>query len=128
MSALLRDPYGVAVAVPTGYDRTAGARPAATLPTRSTPSSVSPDSPLAIASLIQEDIGANPEQQPGTGPGTFSFDVRNGGCGMLSGIQLVDGLLASKTVKLGMVVPPTSTRSRASPKGSPSPGSAVRCC
>jgi 3-oxoacyl-[acyl-carrier-protein] synthase III len=58
----------------------------------------------AIASLIQEDIGANPEQQPGTGQGTFSFDVRNGGCGMLSGIQLVDGLLASKTVNLAMVV------------------------
>ena len=58
----------------------------------------------AIASLIQEDIGANPEQQPGTGQGTFSFDVRNGGCGVLSAIQLVDGLLASKTVKLGMVV------------------------
>ena len=58
----------------------------------------------AIASLIQEDIGANPEQQPGTGQGTFSFDVRNGGCGMLSGIQLADGLLASKTVNLGLVV------------------------
>jgi 3-oxoacyl-[acyl-carrier-protein] synthase III len=58
----------------------------------------------AIASLIQEDIGANPEQQPGTGQGTFSFDVRNGGCGMLSGIQLVDGLLASGTVRLAMVV------------------------
>ncbi|MGB9226123.1 3-oxoacyl-ACP synthase, partial [Mycobacterium sp.] len=58
----------------------------------------------AVASLIQEDIGANPEQQPGTGQGTFSFDVRNGGCGMLSGIQLVDGMLASGTVKLGLVV------------------------
>ena len=58
----------------------------------------------AVASLIQEDIGANPEPQPGAGQGTFSFDVRNGGCGMLSGIQLVDGMLASGTVKLGMVV------------------------
>jgi len=58
----------------------------------------------AIASLIQEDIGANPEQQPGAGQGTLSFDVRNGGCGMLSGIQLIDGLLASKTVNRGMVV------------------------
>jgi len=58
----------------------------------------------AVASLIQEDIGANPEQQPGAGQGTFSFDVRNGGCGLLSGIQLVDGLLASGTVKLGLVV------------------------
>ena len=58
----------------------------------------------AVASLIQEDIGANPEQQPGTGQGTFSFDVRNGGCGVLSGIELVDGMLASGTVKLGLVV------------------------
>lgn len=58
----------------------------------------------AVASLIQEDIGANLEQQPGAGQGTFSFDVRNGGCGMLSGIQLVDGMLASKTVALGLVV------------------------
>ncbi|TPG28138.1 3-oxoacyl-ACP synthase [Mycolicibacterium hodleri] len=58
----------------------------------------------AVASLIQEDIGANPEELPGLGQGTFSFDVRNGGCGMLSGIQLADGLLASGTVKLGMVV------------------------
>lgn len=58
----------------------------------------------AIASLIQEDIGANPEQQPGAGQGTFSFDVRNGACGVLSGIHLVDGMLASGIVKLGMVV------------------------
>ena len=58
----------------------------------------------AIASLIQEDIGANPEQQIGAGQGTFSFDVRNGACGLLTGIQLVDGMLASGTVQLGMVV------------------------
>ena len=58
----------------------------------------------AIASLIQEDIGANPEQQPGAGQGTFSFDVRNGACGLLTGIHLVDGMLASGTVELGMVV------------------------
>ena len=58
----------------------------------------------AIASLIQEDIGANPEQQPGAGQGTFSFDVRNGACGLLTGIHLVDGMLASGTVQLGMVV------------------------
>ena len=58
----------------------------------------------AIASLIQEDIGANPEQQNGVGQGTFSFDVRNGACGLLTGIHLVDGMLASGTVDLGMVV------------------------
>ncbi|HUO71638.1 MAG TPA: hypothetical protein VMU39_12760 [Solirubrobacteraceae bacterium] len=58
----------------------------------------------AIAALIQEDIGANPEIQPGAGQGTFSFDVRNGACGLLTGMYLVDGLLASGTVQCGIVV------------------------
>jgi 3-oxoacyl-[acyl-carrier-protein] synthase-3 len=58
----------------------------------------------AFASLIQEDIGANLAQAAGAGHGTFSFDVYNGACGLLTGIHVVDGLLASGTVKLGMVV------------------------
>ncbi|MGZ6670763.1 MAG: 3-oxoacyl-ACP synthase [Solirubrobacteraceae bacterium] len=58
----------------------------------------------ALASLIQEDIGANPVHPPGAGHGTFSFDIANGACGLLTGIHLVDGMLASGTVKLGMVV------------------------
>ena len=58
----------------------------------------------AIAALIQEDIGANPQQHPGRGPGTFSFDVRNGACGLLTGIYLADGMLASETIKTAMVV------------------------
>jgi 3-oxoacyl-[acyl-carrier-protein] synthase-3 len=58
----------------------------------------------AFASLIQEDIGANPDHPPGVGHGTFSFDVSNGACGLLTGIHLVDDMLASGTVKLGMVV------------------------
>jgi 3-oxoacyl-[acyl-carrier-protein] synthase III len=58
----------------------------------------------ALASLIQEDIGANLGHPPGAGHGTFSFDIYNGACGMLTGIQLVDGMLASGTVKLGMVL------------------------
>ena len=58
----------------------------------------------AFASLIQEDIGANPRHPPGAGHGTFSFDVYNGACGLLTGIHLVDGMLASGTAKLGMVV------------------------
>ncbi len=58
----------------------------------------------AIAALIQEDIGANPGQHPGGGQGTFSFDVRNGACGLLTGIYLADGMLTSETIKLGMVV------------------------
>ena len=58
----------------------------------------------AFASLIQEDIGANLRHPAVAGHGTFSFDVYNGACGLLTGIHLVDGMLASGTVKLGMVV------------------------
>jgi 3-oxoacyl-[acyl-carrier-protein] synthase-3 len=58
----------------------------------------------AFASLIQEDIGANLNQRRGAGHGTFSFDVYNGACGLLTGIELIDGMLASGTVELGMVV------------------------
>ena len=58
----------------------------------------------AFASLIQEDIGANLGHPAGAGRGTFSFDVYNGACGLLTGIHLVDGMLASGTVELGMVV------------------------
>ncbi|MGB0094819.1 MAG: hypothetical protein WBP81_20085, partial [Solirubrobacteraceae bacterium] len=60
----------------------------------------------AFASMIQEDIGANVDlgDPLGGGHGTFSFDVNNGACGLLTGIHLADGLLASGTVALGMVV------------------------
>ena len=58
----------------------------------------------AMASLIQEDIGANPDQHPGEGHGTFSFDVANGACGVVTGFHVLDGLLASGTANLGMVV------------------------
>jgi 3-oxoacyl-[acyl-carrier-protein] synthase-3 len=58
----------------------------------------------AIAALIQEDIGANPEIRPGAGQGTLSFDVRNGACGLLTGLYLADGLLASGTIRRALVV------------------------
>jgi 3-oxoacyl-[acyl-carrier-protein] synthase-3 len=58
----------------------------------------------AIASLIQEDIGANPEIQSDVGQGTLSFDMRDGACGLLTGMYLVDGLLSSGTVQSGMVL------------------------
>lgn len=58
----------------------------------------------AFAALIQEDIGANPGHPPGAGRGTFSFDVCNGACGLLTGMHLADGLLASGAVELAMVV------------------------
>jgi 3-oxoacyl-[acyl-carrier-protein] synthase III len=58
----------------------------------------------AFASLIQEDIGANLGHPAAAGHGTFSFDVYNGACGLLTGIHLIDGMLESGTVELGMVV------------------------
>ena len=40
----------------------------------------------ALAALIQEDIGANPEDPHAGGHGTFSFDVANGACGVLTNV------------------------------------------
>ena len=58
----------------------------------------------AVAALIQEDIGANPGHPPVAGHGTFSFDLYNGACGVLTAVSLLDGFLASGTIGLGMVV------------------------
>jgi len=59
----------------------------------------------ALASIIQEDIGANPGHPPRAGHhGTFSFDVMNGGCGVLTAAQLVDGFVRPGTARLGMIV------------------------
>ncbi len=58
----------------------------------------------ALASLIQEDIGANPDRPSSAGHGTFSFDIANGACGFLTGMYVADGMLASGTIELGMVV------------------------
>jgi 3-oxoacyl-[acyl-carrier-protein] synthase-3 len=58
----------------------------------------------ALAALIQEDIDANRGDPPVGGPGTFSFDIANGSCGVLTGLQLVDGLLAAGTARRALVV------------------------
>jgi 3-oxoacyl-[acyl-carrier-protein] synthase-3 len=58
----------------------------------------------ALAALIQEDIGANPEDPHDGGHGTFSFDVANGTCGMLTGIQVADGFLRSGTIRHALVI------------------------
>jgi 3-oxoacyl-[acyl-carrier-protein] synthase-3 len=59
----------------------------------------------ALASIIQEDIGANPghPQRPGR-HGTFSFDVLNGGCGAVSAAHLVDAFVGTGTARLGLIV------------------------
>jgi len=58
----------------------------------------------ALAALVQEDIGANPGQPPIGGHGTFSFDLANGTCGVISAIQLHAGLLRSGVIRLGLIV------------------------
>lgn len=69
----------------------------------------------ALASLIQEDIGANPGHPPIPGNhGTFSFDVLAGGNGVLTAAFLLDGFVASATAKLALVVAGDANPSRLS--------------
>jgi 3-oxoacyl-[acyl-carrier-protein] synthase III len=58
----------------------------------------------ALAALIQEDIGASLGQPPLGGRGTFSFDLLNGVCGVISAIQMESGLLRSGIIRLGAIV------------------------
>lgn len=58
----------------------------------------------ALAALIQEDIGANPEDPHEDAHGTFSFDIANGTCGILTALQIVDGFLRSRTINCALVV------------------------
>ena len=51
-----------------------------------------------LAAMIQQDIGANPEDPHGDAHGTFSFDISNGTCGVLTALQIVDGFLKSHTI------------------------------
>ncbi|HET6965339.1 MAG TPA: 3-oxoacyl-[acyl-carrier-protein] synthase III C-terminal domain-containing protein [Acidimicrobiales bacterium] len=58
----------------------------------------------ALAPLIQEDLHANPEDPHPGGRGTFSFDIANGGCGVLSALQVADGFLRAGTARHALVV------------------------
>jgi 3-oxoacyl-[acyl-carrier-protein] synthase III len=63
----------------------------------------------ALAALIQEDVGMNPEdpsaRRAGAGAhGTFSFDIANGGCGVLTALEIADGFLQSGTIRHALVV------------------------
>ncbi|MCQ4362182.1 MAG: 3-oxoacyl-ACP synthase [Mycobacterium sp.] len=58
----------------------------------------------ALAALIQDDIGANPEDPHSGAHGTFSFDVANGACGVLTALQIVDGFLRTRSVRRALVV------------------------
>jgi 3-oxoacyl-[acyl-carrier-protein] synthase-3 len=58
----------------------------------------------ALAALVQQDIHANDHSPRQGGHGTFSFDVDNAACGILTGVDLVRGLLLSGTARVGLVV------------------------
>ena len=58
----------------------------------------------ALAAMIQQDIGANPEDPHENTHGTFSFDIANGTCGVLTALQIVDGFLRSHAIDCALVV------------------------
>jgi 3-oxoacyl-[acyl-carrier-protein] synthase-3 len=58
----------------------------------------------AFAALIQEDVGVNPEDPHPEGHGSFSFDVANGSCGVLTAMQIADGFLRAGTIGRALVV------------------------
>ena len=58
----------------------------------------------ALAALIQDDIGANPEDPHPGAHGTFSFDIANGACGVLTALQIVDGFLRTHSIQRALVV------------------------
>ncbi|POY01173.1 3-oxoacyl-ACP synthase [Mycobacterium kansasii] len=58
----------------------------------------------ALAALIQDDIGANPEDPHAGGHGTFSFDIANGVCGVLTALQIVDGFLRTRSINRALIV------------------------
>jgi len=57
----------------------------------------------AIACLIQQGIKANPGVNE-DGHATFSFDLSNGGCGLISAMNVVHNLMESKDINVGLVV------------------------
>lgn len=58
----------------------------------------------ANATFVQHEIGANLEWASVRGAGTLSFDVVNGGCGVLSALQVVNGFIATGAARHGLVV------------------------
>jgi 3-oxoacyl-[acyl-carrier-protein] synthase-3 len=83
----------------------------------------------ALAALIQEDIGANPEDPHDGGHGTFSFDVANGSCGMLTGLQVADGFLEAGSIRHALVVASDANPGRRLAPGFPfAPAGAAIVC
>jgi 3-oxoacyl-[acyl-carrier-protein] synthase III len=56
----------------------------------------------AIAALIQKEVGINPDYVKG-GPRSMSFDLMNGACGALNGVQVAAALLTTETTRYVLV-------------------------
>ena len=81
----------------------------------------------ALAALIQEDVAANAGRVTPGRHGTFSFDLDNGACGVLTGLDVTRGFLTSQASRLAMVVAsdsgPDPVHARALPR--PEAGAAL---
>lgn len=83
----------------------------------------------ALAALIQADVGAHPEDPHDDTHGTFSFDVANGSCGVLTALQIVDGFLRSRTIDCALVVASDADPGRGMSEGFPfAPAGAALLC
>lgn len=58
----------------------------------------------ALAALVQEDVDANVGHPDRHAHGTFSFDVDNGACGVLTAVHISRGLLLSGAIRRALVV------------------------
>jgi len=56
----------------------------------------------ALASFIQRDLDANPMSDGKVS--TFSFDIMDGGCGLITGMEIVDGFISSGEIDHGIVI------------------------
>jgi 3-oxoacyl-[acyl-carrier-protein] synthase III len=83
----------------------------------------------ALAAIIQDDIGANPEDPHCDAHGTFSFDITNGTCGVLTALQIADGFLRSRTISRALVVASDADPGRGASEGFPfSPAGGALLC
>jgi 3-oxoacyl-[acyl-carrier-protein] synthase-3 len=57
----------------------------------------------ALASIIQDDVGANREARLGR-HGTFSFDLFNGGAGFITAAEIASGFVGNGGARLAMIV------------------------
>ncbi|MBO2455197.1 hypothetical protein J4573_49485 [Actinomadura barringtoniae] len=83
----------------------------------------------ALAALIQQDVGAHPEDPHAGEHGTFSFDIANGACGPLTGLQIADGFLRARAIDRALVVAGDGSPGRRLAPGFPfeAAGAAVVC-